>query len=56
MLPMLRAFYLIGRFPYFVGRTIGKVEKTVNAMSGVEMYKHKAAWSYNITVAKKPES
>ena len=55
MLPMLHAFYLMGRFPYFVGRTIGKVEKTVNSMSGVEMYKHQAAWSYNITFATKPK-
>ena len=54
MIPMLHAFFLLGKFPYFVGRAIGKVEKTVNAMSGVEMYKHQAAWRYNITVAQKP--
>ncbi|WIM98930.1 methyltransferase domain-containing protein [Actinoplanes oblitus] len=56
MMPMVRAFYIMGVFPYFVGRAIGKVEKTVNAMSGVEMFQHQDAWSYNITVATKPEA
>jgi ubiquinone/menaquinone biosynthesis C-methylase UbiE len=51
MLPMLKVFYRLGRFPYYVGRRIGKVEKTVNAMSGVEMYKHRSVWRYNITEA-----
>ncbi|MEV6343799.1 methyltransferase domain-containing protein [Actinoplanes sp. NPDC051851] len=55
MTPMVHAFYVLGVLPYFVGRMIGKVEKTVNAMSGVEMYRHRAAWSYTITTATKPE-
>jgi sterol 24-C-methyltransferase len=53
MIPMLRAFSLIGRFPYFVGRVSGRTAKVVNALSGVEMYKHQDAWRYNIYVATK---
>jgi ubiquinone/menaquinone biosynthesis C-methylase UbiE len=54
MMPMLKAFNTLGVFPYWLGRRIDKVEKTVNAMSGVEMYRHRGAWKYNITVARKP--
>lgn len=56
MLPMLHAFYLLGLFPYFVGRLINSVPKVVNAMSGVEMYRHRHndAWRYNIYGAYKP--
>ncbi len=54
MLPMLEAFDTLGRFPYWVGRRVGKVEKTVNAMSAVEMNRHRSAWRYNITTATKP--
>jgi len=54
MLPMLHAFSMIGRFPYLVGRTSGRTAKVVNALSGVEMYKHRDAWRYNIYVARKP--
>jgi len=54
ILPMLRAFALIGRFPYFVGRASGRTPKVVNALSGVEMYKHQDAWRYNIYTAGKP--
>lgn len=53
MLPMLHAFYILGRFPYFVGRISGRVPKVVNATSGVEMWRHQAAWRYNINVAHK---
>lgn len=54
MMPMLHAFSMIGRFPYLVGRTIGRTPKVVNALSGVEMYKHRDAWRYNIYSATKP--
>jgi sterol 24-C-methyltransferase len=54
ILPMLHAFYLLGRFPYFVGRVTNQVPKVVNAMSGVEMWRHREAWRYNIYVAHKP--
>lgn len=53
ILPMLHAFYLLGRFPYFVGRVTDRVPKVVNAMSGVELWKHREAWRYNIYVAHK---
>jgi ubiquinone/menaquinone biosynthesis C-methylase UbiE len=54
MLPMLRAFSMLGSLPYFIGRHTGRTAKVVNAMSGVEMYKHRTAWRYNIYVAVKP--
>jgi sterol 24-C-methyltransferase len=54
MIPMLHAFSAIGRFPYFVGRASGRTSKVVNALSGVEMYKHREAWRYNIYTANKP--
>jgi sterol 24-C-methyltransferase len=54
MLPMLHAFSLLGRFPYFLGRLFGQASKVVNAMSGVEWYKHRHVWRYNIYVASKP--
>jgi sterol 24-C-methyltransferase len=53
MLPMLRAFSMVGAFPYFVGRISGRTPKVVNAMSGVEMWKHRDAWRYNIYVSTK---
>lgn len=54
MLPMLRAFSIIGRFPYLVGRIVGRRAKVVNALSGVEMYRHQDAWRYQIYTASKP--
>lgn len=54
MLPMLRAFSIVGRFPYFVGRVSGRTAKVVNALSGVEMYRHQEAWRYQIYTAIKP--
>lgn len=54
ILPMVHAFSIIGRFPYWVGRGIGRTEKVVNALSGVEMYRHQEAWRYNIYTATKP--
>lgn len=54
MTPMLKAFALLAHFPYRVGRSIGKVEKIINAMSAVEMRRHPEAWRYNILTASKP--
>lgn len=53
ILPMLRWFAILGRFPYWVGRVLKKEQKTVNSMSGVEMYRHQDAWKYNIYTARK---
>jgi sterol 24-C-methyltransferase len=50
MLPMLHAFAVLGRFPYWLAR----IDKVVNALSGVEMYRHREAWRYNIYTATKP--
>lgn len=54
MLPMLRAFSIAGRLPYLLGRLAGRREKVVNALSGVEMYRHQEAWRYQIYTAAKP--
>lgn len=56
MLPMLRAFAILGRFPYFAGRVVGRKAKVVNALSGVEMYRHRAAWRYQIYTATKQQT
>ena len=53
MLLMLRTFAILGRVPYSVARLLGKTEKVVNAMSGVEMWKYQEAWRYNIYTAVK---
>lgn len=53
MLPMVRAFSIIGRFPYFLGRALRHRAKVVNALSGVEMYRHQDAWRYMIYTASK---
>lgn len=54
MLPMLRCFSVLGRLPYAVARGFGRGDGLVNAMSGVEMYRHQEAWRYNICVAVRP--
>jgi sterol 24-C-methyltransferase len=56
MLPMLNAFAILGKFPYFVGRVTHRTDKVVNALSGVEMWRHRDAWKYNIYVAHKREA
>jgi hypothetical protein len=50
---MLRTFAILGRVPYSAARLLGKTEKAVNAMSGVEMWKYQEAWRYNIYTAVK---
>ena len=54
ILPMLAWFSKIGKFPYFLGRTLGIPEKVANAMSGVETFKYQEAWRYKIYTAVKP--
>ncbi|MFJ6752799.1 hypothetical protein ACIQNI_32145 [Streptomyces sp. NPDC091266] len=56
ILPMLRAFSVLGRLPYALARTVGLGDKLINAMSGVEMYRYQEAWRYIVTVAAKPSS
>lgn len=48
MLPMLSAFSTLARGPYALGRTLGLTSRMVNAMSGVEFWRHRGAWSYNV--------
>ncbi|MEU7282285.1 methyltransferase domain-containing protein [Streptomyces sp. NPDC045431] len=54
VLPMLRAFSLLGRVPYAVARGVGRGHALVNAMSGVELYRHQETWRYHITTAVRP--
>jgi ubiquinone/menaquinone biosynthesis C-methylase UbiE len=54
MLPMVRSFALIGSIPYMIGRLTGRQEKVINSMSGVELYRYRAHWRYNILTAIKP--
>lgn len=56
ILPMLWAFSVLGRLPYALARGVGCGDNLVNAMSGVEMYRHQEAWRYNICVAIKSVS
>lgn len=51
MMPMLRAFNLIGKFPYWCGRVTGLTYKVVNAMSAREMYRYPEAWRYGVHTA-----
>lgn len=53
MMPMLHAFNLIGKFPYWCGRVSGLTYKVVNAMSAREMYKHPDVWRYSVHTAVK---
>ncbi|MEV4870706.1 hypothetical protein [Streptomyces syringium] len=54
ILPMLRAFSVLGRLSYALARSVGLGDKLINATSGVEMYRHQETWRYTITVAVKP--
>ncbi|GAA2061123.1 hypothetical protein GCM10009839_85090 [Catenulispora yoronensis] len=51
MMPMASAFYLIGKFPFWVGRVTGLEYKVVNAMSARMMFRYKEAWRYGIHTA-----
>ncbi|RSS84063.1 class I SAM-dependent methyltransferase [Streptomyces sp. WAC06614] len=54
VLPMLRAFWQLGLLPYSVACGLGRGDRLVNAMSGVEMYRHQEAWRYTICAATRP--
>lgn len=54
ILPMLGWFSKLGHIPYRLGRMLGLKSKVINAMSGVELYRHQDAWKYQIYTAKKP--
>ncbi|MFD4632511.1 class I SAM-dependent methyltransferase [Streptomyces sp. NPDC058284] len=53
ILPMLRSFSTLGWLPYTVARGFRCGDRLVNAMSGVEMYRHQNTWRYTINVATK---
>lgn len=54
VLPMLRCFSTLGRVPYALARGVGRGDSLVNAMSGVEMYRHQETWRYVICAAIRP--
>lgn len=54
MLPMLDSFAAIARVPFWLVGLMSKKDRAVNAMSAVEMSKHKDAWRYNVYVFRKP--
>ncbi|MFJ8086249.1 class I SAM-dependent methyltransferase [Streptomyces sp. NPDC096205] len=54
ILPMLRCFSRLGQLPYALARGVGRGDYLVNAMGGVEMYRHQEAWRYGMCVAAKP--
>lgn len=54
MLPMLRVFSLMGRPAYAAARLLGRPTRAVNAMSGVEFYRHQDAWRYHVYTCRKP--
>jgi len=54
MLPMLRVFAAVGWPTYTAARLVGRPTITVNAMSGVEFYRHRDSWRYQIYTCRKP--
>jgi SAM-dependent methyltransferase len=56
IMPMASAFYLIGKFPFWVGRVTHLQYKVVNAMSARMMYRYREAWRYGVHAAKAPLS
>lgn len=48
MLPMLRAFSLLGAIPYAVAHATHKEHKAINSMSAVEFWRHRDDFRYNI--------
>lgn len=53
MLPMVHAFSIAGTVPLAVMRRLHKEEKAINSLSGVELYRHRGAWSYQAWTARK---
>jgi sterol 24-C-methyltransferase len=56
MLPMLRVFARLGWLPYHGARLLGRADHAVNAMSGVELYRHREAWRYQAYTCRKPDA
>jgi cyclopropane fatty-acyl-phospholipid synthase-like methyltransferase len=54
MVPMVRAFAIIGAIPYAIGVLTRRQEKVINAMSAVEFMRYLRYWRYNIVTAVKP--
>ncbi|WP_425506618.1 class I SAM-dependent methyltransferase [Streptomyces rectiverticillatus] len=54
VLPMLRCFSVLGRLPYALACAVGRGDSLVNAMSGVEIYRHQETWRYIICTATRP--
>lgn len=53
ILPMLRCFAMIGKFPYQLAKAIGREEKVINAMSAVECWRYRRYFRYNVYKAVK---
>ncbi|MFH8347523.1 class I SAM-dependent methyltransferase [Streptomyces sp. NPDC018045] len=53
MWPMLRCFAVLGALPYAGFRTAGLHRHSVNTMSAVEFWRHRAFWRYEIHTAEK---
>ena len=54
MLPMLKVFAVLGWPTYAVARLLGRGTRAVNAMSGVEFYRHQECWRYQVYTCRKP--
>jgi len=54
MIPMVRAFAIIGAIPYAIGTLTRRPAKVINAMSAVEFMRYRRHWRYNIVTAVKP--
>jgi len=51
MMPMLRRFWQMGVIPYQLIKLLGKQKQFVNATAGVELYKYREDFRYNIVTA-----
>lgn len=51
IVPMLRRFWIMGIVPYQIVRVFGKEKKFVNTTSGVELYRYRGDFCYNIVTA-----
>ncbi len=52
--PMLHAFSLMAMVPYQLSRLLNKTGKIPNAMSGVELWRYRNLWRYNVLSGRKP--
>jgi hypothetical protein len=51
---MVRCFAEIARLPYAIALRLHKEEKVINAMSGVEFWRYREYFRYNVYTASKP--